>query len=48
VALHVDNIAALRADLDNANHPYTLSISGRKALFCRDFDGNTLEFIERA
>ncbi|MDD4914646.1 MAG: VOC family protein [Methylococcales bacterium] len=47
VAMHVDSIAALREDLEKAGVTYTLSISGRKALFCRDRDGNALEFIER-
>ena len=47
VAFHVDSITALREDLDRAGVAYTLSISGRKALFCRDRDGNALEFIER-
>lgn len=47
VAMYVDSITALRDDLDQAEIVYTLSISGRKALFCRDFDGNALEFIER-
>ncbi|QWF71324.1 VOC family protein [Methylomonas paludis] len=47
VAMHVNSIAALREDLDKARLTYTLSISGRKALFCRDLDGNALEFIER-
>jgi len=47
VAMHIDSIATLRDDLDKAGVVYTLSISGRKALFCRDLDGNALEFIER-
>jgi len=47
VALHVDSITALKEDLDKAGLTYTLSISGRKALFCRDRDGNALEFIEK-
>jgi glyoxylase I family protein len=47
VAMHIDSIDVLRADLDQAGVAYTLSISGRKALFCRDRDGNALEFIER-
>lgn len=47
VAMHVDSITALREDLDKAGVVYTLSISGRKALFCRDRNGNALEFIER-
>ncbi len=32
--------------LDNAKISYTLSKSGRKALFCRDPDGNTLELMQ--
>ncbi len=47
VALLVDSVAELREDLEQAGLPFTLSISGRKALFCRDRDGNALEFIER-
>jgi glyoxylase I family protein len=46
VALCVSNIDALRARLDDAGVPYTLSRSGRKALFCRDPDENALEFVE--
>lgn len=46
VALAVDDLAALRAALDAAGIAYTLSRSGRAALFCRDPDGNALEFIE--
>ena len=37
-----DNLLSL---LDKHKIEYTLSKSGRKALFCRDPDGNTLEFI---
>lgn len=47
VALLIDSVQALRADLEAAGVSYTESISGRKALFCRDRDGNALEFIER-
>lgn len=47
VAMHCNSIDALRAELDRAGVAYTTSISGRKALFCRDLDGNALEFIER-
>lgn len=36
----------LRGRLDAAGISYTLSRSGRRALFCRDPDGNALEFIE--
>jgi len=35
----------LLAILEKNSIEYTLSKSGRKALFCRDVDGNTLEFI---
>jgi len=47
VALHCTGVDALRETLDQHQIAYTLSISGRKALFCRDRDGNALEFIER-
>lgn len=46
VALTLRNIDDLRRRLEAASIPYTLSKSGRRALFCRDPDGNTLEFIE--
>lgn len=45
VALAVSDIAKLVARLDQAGVTYTLSQSGRRALFCRDPDGNALEFI---
>lgn len=47
VAMHCTSVDALREALDEADMVYTMSISGRKALFCRDRDGNALEFIER-
>lgn len=47
LALAVSNINTLRAALDRAGVAYTLSKSGRRALFCRDPDGNALEFIEQ-
>lgn len=46
VALAVDGLDALRTRLEAAGIAYTLSRSGRAALFCRDPDGNALEFIE--
>ncbi|MFN3544753.1 MAG: VOC family protein [Thiobacillus sp.] len=46
VALGARDLASLRARLDAAGIPYTTSRSGRAALFCRDPDGNTLEFVE--
>ncbi|HZW26670.1 MAG TPA: VOC family protein [Gallionella sp.] len=45
VALGVDDLDALRAKLDQAGVVYTMSQSGRAALFCRDPDGNALEFV---
>jgi len=45
-ALTIRSLDALRQALDAAGVAYTLSISGRRALFCRDPDGNALEFIE--
>ena len=48
LAMQVDSIDSLKDKLDGAGIAYTLSKSGRKALFCRDPDGNALEFIERA
>jgi glyoxylase I family protein len=46
VALTVADLAPLRARLTAAGVVYTLSRSGRPALFCRDPDGNALEFME--
>ena len=46
VALHINEISALEARLLAHDIPFTLSRSGRAALFCRDPDGNGLEFIE--
>ena len=46
VALAVNDLAALMHKLDAAGIDYTLSKSGRRALFCRDPDDNALEFIE--
>lgn len=46
VALAIRDLQSLMARLAAAEIPYTLSRSGRRALFCRDPDGNALEFIE--
>ena len=46
VALAVSGIAKLIERLDQAGVAYTLSQSGRRAVFCRDPDGNALEFAE--
>ena len=45
VAFAVRDMATLVARLDAAQVAYTLSQSGRTALFCRDPDGNALEFV---
>jgi glyoxylase I family protein len=47
IALLVRNLDWLARRLDGAGVSYTLSRSGRRALFCRDPDGNALEFVER-
>ncbi len=46
VALSVSDVAILEGRLARAGINYTLSQSGRRALFCRDPDQNALEFIE--
>lgn len=47
VALAVDDIDALAGRLEAAGISCTRSRSGRAALFCRDPDGNALEFVLR-
>jgi glyoxylase I family protein len=44
-ALAVTDLEAIKAALDAAGLSYTLSRSGRQALFVRDPDGNALELI---
>ncbi|BBL71057.1 VOC family protein [Methylogaea oryzae] len=44
-ALLVNDFDGLIAHLDKHGVRYTLSHSGRRALFCRDPDGNALELI---
>ena len=46
IALTVSDLSLVKADLDEHNVHYTLSKSGRQALFCRDPDGNAVEVIE--
>jgi catechol 2,3-dioxygenase-like lactoylglutathione lyase family enzyme len=46
IALSVNNLNALMQKFDSATISYTISMSGRPALFCRDPDDNALEFIE--
>ena len=46
VAFAVDDLSSLKQSFDENSISYTLSKSGRQAMFCRDPDGNALEFIE--
>ncbi len=46
LALVVDDLDDLAERLERAGVAHTRSRSGRRALFCRDPDGNALEFIE--
>lgn len=46
VAVSVAKLDPLIARLDGNGVKYTLSMSGRRALFCRDLDGNAYEFME--
>lgn len=46
IALAVKQLTALKSRLDAAGVKYSVSQSGRAALFCRDPDLNTLEFVE--
>lgn len=45
VAFLINDLDELQARLTRADIPFTLSQSGRRALFCRDPDDNALEFI---
>ena len=47
VAFAVSSIDVISKSLENLEMSFTKSKSGRKALFCRDPDGNALEFIEQ-
>jgi len=46
VAFSIVDLNELCQRLDKLEISYTLSKSGRRAMFCRDPDGNALEFIE--
>ena len=44
VAITLNDLAPLKASLESKGVNYTMSYSGRQALFCRDPDGNGWEF----
>jgi len=46
IALAVNNLQQTCNKMNQANITYTLSRSGRAALFCRDPDGNVIELCE--
>ncbi len=46
LAIHVQNVDNIKTSLEHHDIAFTMSRSGRKALFCRDPDGNGLEFIQ--
>lgn len=46
VALNVLALQPVQDALSQAGVAYTMSISGRRAMFCRDPDGNAIELIE--
>jgi len=46
LAFRIDDLSGLVEILERSSIEFTLSKSGRKALFCRDPDGNALEFIQ--
>jgi glyoxylase I family protein len=48
LALVVTDLDALVAALTERGIGFTLSRSGRRALFCRDPDGNAIELVELA
>lgn len=48
LAVSVSSLDALTERLDAAEVAFTISRSGRQAVFCRDPDGNALEFIQSA
>ncbi len=46
LALAVADLQGIRRALEHAGIPYTMSRSGRAALFCRDPDGNAIELLQ--
>jgi len=47
LALCISNLEQAIEALKSRDIAYTVSKSGRKALFCRDYDGNAVELIEK-
>lgn len=48
LAMSVTDLDKIKSKLEQAGIDYTQSKSGRRALFCRDCDGNAIELIERS
>ena len=48
VAMVVSSINIVIQRLEDAGLIYSKSKSGRAALFCRDYDGNAIELVERS
>lgn len=46
IALEVNDLEAIKQALEHDRIACTVSRSGRRALFCRDPDGNAIELIE--
>jgi glyoxylase I family protein len=47
LALQVSDLNKVIQRLQQANIDYSKSKSGRPALFCRDYDGNAIELVEK-
>ena len=47
LALQVSDLTEIIQRLENVGITYSKSKSGRAALFCRDFDGNAIELVEK-
>ncbi|MDH3343016.1 MAG: VOC family protein [Gammaproteobacteria bacterium] len=48
LAMTVTDLEIVKTALEQVGIGYTESKSGRRALFCRDYDGNAIELIESA
>lgn len=47
LALQVSDLETIIQRLERADIAYSKSKSGRAALFCRDYDGNAIELVEK-